>query len=256
MSTIQESAKKSTAILAELINNSNNIVFFGGAGVSTESNIPDFRSKDGLYSTVERYGYPPEQLLSHSFFRDNPELFFQYYKTSLIHVGAKPNAAHIALAELERCGKLKAVITQNVDGLHQAAGSRNVLELHGTNHRHYCIGCGESYNLEYIMYTDNCEIFVPKCLKCGDTVRPDIVLYEEQLDEDVMQASVKAIAAADCFIVGGTSLVVYPAAGLLRYFKGRDLVLINRDKTPYDGNANLVIRESIAEVLGVAVGVY
>ncbi|MCL2616660.1 MAG: NAD-dependent protein deacylase [Defluviitaleaceae bacterium] len=248
------SVEKSANALRDIINNSPNIVFFGGAGVSTESNIPDFRSENGLFTATQRYGYPPEQLLSRTFFDNNPELFFQYYKENLIHPDAKPNGAHLALAALEQQGKLRAVITQNVDGLHQAAGSHNVLELHGTNHAHYCVNCQNSYTLGYAQDTANCEIFVPKCSKCGATVRPGIVLYEEALDENVMQAAVEAISAADCVIVGGTSLMVYPAAGLLRYFKGRNLVLINRTQTPYDNQANLVIRDSIAEVLALAIG--
>ena len=246
---------ESAAKLSDILSGSSNIVFFGGAGVSTESGVPDFRSESGLYSTSQVYGYPPEQLLSLSFFNSKPELFFQYYKEKLIHTQAKPNNAHAALARLEREGPLKAVITQNVDGLHQEAGSQNVLELHGSSRRNTCIGCKEKYDLAYILDAENCEIFVPKCSKCGCTVRPDIVLYEETLDSRVMQASIDAISAADCLIVGGTSLAVYPAAGLLRYFKGRSLVLINKTQTPYDDSAGLIIRESIAQVLEAAVRV-
>ena len=249
MTSFGESVSK----LSEILDSSTNIVFFGGAGVSTESGVPDFRSESGLYSASQVYGYPPEQLLSRSFFDRKPELFFQYYKEKLIYADARPNKAHSALARLERKGALKAVITQNVDGLHQAAGSQNVLELHGSSHRNVCIGCGEKYDLNYILDAENCEIFVPKCKKCGGTVRPDIILYEEDLDSRVMQASVDAISAADCLIVGGTSLAVYPAAGLLRYFKGRSLTLINKTQTPYDGSAGLIIRESIAQVLDAAV---
>jgi len=247
------SIEESSRLLADILEGSANIVFFGGAGVSTESSIPDFRSETGLYSAAKIYGYPPEQLLSRSFFDLNPELFFQYYKENLVYPDAKPNKAHFALARLEREGKLKSVITQNVDGLHQAAGSKRVLELHGSAHLNYCVGCGEKYDLGYILDAQHCEIFVPKCQKCGDTVRPAIVLYEEALDDGVMQASMEALSRADCLIVGGTSLVVYPAVGLLRYFKGRSLVLINKTQTPYDGSAHLVIRESIADILDITV---
>ena len=246
--------RESAAKLSEVLDGSANIVFFGGAGVSTESGVPDFRSESGLYSTSQVYGYPPEQLLSRSFFENNPELFFQYYKENLVHTGAKPNKGHIALARLEQEGSLKAVITQNVDGLHQAAGSSNVLELHGSGSRNQCVACGEEYGLGYILDAENCHVFVPKCGKCGATVRPCIVLYEEALDERVMRAASEAVSVADCLIVGGTSLAVYPAAGLLRNFRGRSLVLINKTPTPYDTSANLVIRTAIAEVLDLAVG--
>ena len=246
------SLEDSAALLRGITELSGNIVFFGGAGVSTESGVPDFRSESGLYNAGRVYGYPPEQLLSRSFFESKPELFFQYYKENLVHPSAKPNKAHIALAALEREGRLKAVVTQNVDGLHQAAGSRNVLELHGSGLRNYCVGCGAEYSLDYILDAHNCEIFVPKCRECGGTVRPRIVLYEESLDDIVTRAASKAISAADCVIVGGTSLAVYPAAGLLRFFRGSSLVLINKTQTPYDTSANLVIRESIAQVMGRA----
>ena len=250
---ILPSFEESVRLLSETLAANANIVFFGGAGVSTESGIPDFRSDTGLLSAGKIYGYSPEQLLSRSFFDNKPELFFQYYKENLLHPRAMPNKAHMALARLEREGPLKAVITQNVDGLHQAAGSLNVLELHGSSQRNYCVDCGENYDLSYITNAENCEIFVPKCLKCGGTVRPDIVLYEEALDDQVMRASSEALSSADCLIVGGTSLAVYPAAGLLRYFKGRNLVLINKTQTPYDSSADIVIRESIAQVLDAAV---
>lgn len=232
--------------LKKIIKDSSNIVFFGGAGVSTESNIPDFRSESGLYKTKNNYSYPPEVMLSHSFFRNHPEDFFEFYRKKMIFKEAKPNAAHYALAELEKMGKLKAIITQNIDGLHQMAGSQNVLELHGSVHRNYCLSCGKHYGLDYIL---NTESSIPKCDSCGGIVRPDVVLYEEGLDNEVLDKSVRCIRAADVLIVGGTSLVVYPAAGLIRYFSGSKLVLINRDKTSYDKDADLVINDSIGKVL-------
>jgi len=235
--------------LRELINNSANTVFFGGAGVSTESGIPDFRSETGLYNARQVFGKEPEYLLSHDCFKNEPELFYRYYKENLIAKDAKPNAAHIALAELEKSDKLRAVVTQNIDGLHQAAGSKNVFELHGSNWRHYCVKCGKKYSLGYILEQPN----IPKC-ECDGTVRPDVVLYGEGLDEAVIDGAVNAIAAAELLIVGGTSLAVYPAAGLLRYFKGKSLVLINKSATPADGNASLVIRDSIGKVLEEARG--
>lgn len=229
-------------ILKETIENSSNIVFFGGAGVSTESGIPDFRSVDGLYN--QKYKYPPETMLSHSFFERYPEDFYKFYHDKLVIKDAKPNAAHIKLAELEKAGKLKAVITQNIDGLHQMAGSENVLELHGSVHRCYCAKCHKPYPEEYINDCDG----VPRC-DCGGIVRPDVVLYEEGLDGSVLRRSVEAIERADVLIIGGTSLVVYPAAGLIDYYRGNKLVLINRDATPQDNAAFLVIREKIGEVL-------
>lgn len=235
--------------LAEIIGISNNIVFFGGAGVSTESNIPDFRSETGIYSTKNKYGYEPEYLLSHSFFRDHQKEFFNYYRDNMLYPDAKPNKAHLALAKLEGMGKLKAVITQNIDGLHQLGGSKNVLEIHGSVHRNYCISCHESYPVEKITSSDS----VPTCDKCGGIVRPDVVLYEEGLDMDVMESAVEYIRMADVLIVGGTSLNVYPAAGLVEYFRGRELVLINKTSTGYDGRATLILRESIGEVLNRAV---
>ena len=239
--------------LAHLIRGSKSTVFFGGAGVSTESGIPDFRSESGLYAAKQVYGHPPERLLSHSFFIQNPEIFFRYYKEILVSRMAKPNAAHTVLAELERQGMLRAVVTQNVDGLHQAAGSKNVLELHGSSMRHYCMNCGARYTLEYVMDAANCkDEVIPVCEKCGGIVRPDVVLYEEGLDGDVINSSVGAIGSADLMIVGGTSLVVYPAAGLLRYFKGGALVLINKSETQADGDAGLVIREPIGAVMSEA----
>jgi len=239
--------------LADIIRKSNNIVFFGGAGVSTESGIPDFRSETGLYHAKQKYGIPPEELLSHSFFIRDPETFFDYYKNNLVYPDAEPNAAHRALARLEKMGKLKAVVTQNVDGLHQKAGSRVVYDLHGSGARNYCMECGTEYDLPYIMDASNCDGQIPKCRQCGGIVKPDVVLYEEALDDAVVEGAVMAIAAADMLIVGGTSLAVYPAAGLIRYFQGEDLVLINKSRTRYDADADLVIHDSIGEVLEKAV---
>ncbi len=235
--------------LREIIDNSKNIVFFGGAGVSTESNIPDFRSESGLYNAQRKYGRSPEEMLSHSFFVSHTDTFFDYYKNNLIYLEAEPNKAHRALAKLEKEGKLKAVITQNIDGLHQKAGSRNVFELHGSVLRNYCMDCGEFYDVEYIMDDSNCKGGIPKCKKCGGTVKPDVVLYEEALDEDCMMGAIRAIQQADTMIIGGTSLVVYPAAGLIRYFGGNKLVLINKQATPYDSQADLVINDSIGKVM-------
>lgn len=236
--------------LKEAVQKSDNIVFLGGAGVSTESGIPDFRSESGLYKAREEFGYSPEELLSHSFFVRSPDVFFQYYKENLIHSEARPNPAHKALAILEEMGKLRAVVTQNVDGLHQAAGSKNVLELHGSIWRNYCMDCGTRYGLEYMLSSPKA---VPRCKSCGGIVRPDVVLYEEALDNDVMSAAVAAISAADMMIVGGTSLVVYPAAGLLHYFDGHTLALINRDRTSFDSHADIVIHDAIGKVLPQAV---
>ena len=235
--------------LREIIDNSDNIVFFGGAGVSTESNIPDFRSESGLYNAQQKYGCSPEEMLSHSFFVRYTDTFFDYYKNNLIYRDAQPNKAHRALARLEEEGKLKAVITQNIDGLHQKAGSRNVFELHGSVLRNYCMDCGEFYDLDYIMDEANCDGGIPKCKKCGGTVKPDVVLYEEALDDDCMMGAIRAIQQADTLIIGGTSLVVYPAAGLIRYFGGNKLVLINKQATPYDSKADLVINDSIGKVM-------
>ena len=235
--------------LKEIIDNSENIVFFGGAGVSTESNIPDFRSESGLYNAQRKYGRSPEEMLSHSFFTGQTDTFFDYYKNNLIYRSAEPNKAHRALAKLEAEGKLKAVITQNIDGLHQKAGSRNVFELHGSVLRNYCMDCGEYYDLDYIMDESNCDGNIPHCKKCGGIVKPDVVLYEEALDEDCMMGAIRAIEHADTLIIGGTSLVVYPAAGLIRYFGGNKLVLINKQATPYDSKADLVINDSIGKVM-------
>ena len=232
--------------LRSWIGESDNIVFFGGAGVSTESGIPDFRSVDGLYS--QQYDYPPETIISHSFYRRNPKEFFRFYKSKMLFPDAKPNAAHLALARLEQMGKLRAVITQNIDGLHQAAGSKEVLELHGSVHRNYCSRCGKSYSLEDIMAMDG----VPYC-GCGGTIKPDVVLYEEGLDQGILQKAVSYIRHADILIIGGTSLTVYPAAGLIDYYQGNKLVLINKSVTPMDSRADLVISGKIGEVFSKAV---
>ena len=226
----------------EAIGECNYIVFFGGAGVSTESGIPDFRSVDGLYN--QKYKYPPEVMVSHSFYVRNTEEFFEFYKDKMIFQDAKPNQAHLKLAELEKQGKLKAVITQNIDGLHQAAGSEEVLELHGSIHRNYCENCGKKYNLQYVL--DNPG--VPKCDECGGIVRPDVVLYEEGLDSNTLNRTVDHIRKADMLIIGGTSLAVYPAAGLIDYFKGKYLVVINMAPTPRDKFADIVINRKIGEV--------
>ena len=222
---------------------SDNIVFFGGAGVSTESGIPDFRSTDGLYH--QKFEYPPETILSHTFFYQHTEYFYRFYREKMLPLEAEPNAAHRALAVLERAGKLRAIVTQNIDGLHQKAGSKNVYELHGSIWRNYCTKCGKSYSAEFIRDSGG----VPHCA-CGGLIKPDVVLYEEGLDEKTIKGAVRAIAEADVLIVGGTSLTVYPAAGLIRYYGGDRLVLINRDETPYDGYANLIFREPIGQVLG------
>lgn len=231
--------------LKEIIQNSNNIVFFGGAGVSTESNIPDFRSSTGLFNEKLNITFTPEQLVSHSFYIKYPEEFFKFYKDKLIYPEAKPNTGHLALAKLEEMGKLKAIVTQNIDGLHQAAGSKNVFELHGSVHRNYCTRCHTFYDAKFILESKG----VPTCTKCGGTVKPDVVLYEEGLDDDVIRGAVDAISKADTLIIGGTSLVVYPAAGLIRYFKGKHLILINKSSTPYDKEADIVINDSIGYVL-------
>lgn len=236
--------------LAKIIRESDNIVFFGGAGVSTESNIPDFRSDDGLYKSKNKYKYPPEVMLSHSFFMKHPKEFFQFYKEKMIFKNAKPNLAHISLAKLEGEGKLKAVITQNIDGLHQLAGSKEVLELHGSVYRNYCMDCGEFYDLQYVLDSKD---DIPICKKCGGIVKPDVVLYEEGLDMEILNKSVNYISTADTLIVGGSSLVVYPAAGLIDYFRGKNLVLINKQITAYDKRADLVINDNIGKVLNEAI---
>lgn len=237
-----------TDTLKKWIEESNYIVFFGGAGVSTESNIPDFRSTDGLYH--QEYDYPPETILSHSFYMRKPEEFYRFYRNKMLFPDAKPNRAHLALAKLEQEGKLKAVITQNIDGLHQAAGSREVLELHGSVLRNHCTGCGKFYGLDDILKMKG----VPKC-ECGGIIKPDVVLYEEGLDNEVIERAISHIRNADMLIIGGTSLVVYPAAGLIDYYHGNKLVLINKSATSRDSQADLIIGDSIGKVLGDAVGV-
>lgn len=229
--------------LKKWIDESNYIVFFGGAGVSTESNIPDFRSIDGLYN--QKYKYPPETILSHSFFVQKPEEFYDFYRDKMIYTEAKPNKAHYALAELEKQGKLKAVITQNIDGLHQAAGSKKVLELHGSVHRNYCQSCGKLFDAEYILKSSG----IPTCDECGGSIKPDVVLYEEGLDQQTLEDAVYYISHADMLIIGGTSLAVYPAAGLIDYYRGNKLVLINKSTTPLDNRADLLIQGSIGAVL-------
>ena len=230
--------------LQELIDQYDNIVFFGGAGVSTESNIPDFRSADGIYH--QSYKYSPEEVVSHSFYEKHPKAFFEFYREKMMVLDAKPNAAHLKLAELENAGKIKAVITQNIDGLHQAAGSQVVYELHGSTHRNYCMKCGAFCDTELVRRSSG----VPRCEKCGGMIKPDVVLYEESLNEKVLDGAIRSIAAADLLIVGGTSLAVYPAAGLLQYFEGDALVLINKGATPMDKNADLLIQQPIGQVLG------
>ena len=236
---MMENVKK----LKELVDGSRNIVFFGGAGVSTESGIPDFRSTDGLYH--QQWKYPPEVILSHTFYESNPEEFFRFYRAKLLAPDAKPNAAHYKLAQWEQEGKLKAVITQNIDGLHQAAGSKTVLELHGSVHRNYCERCGKFYDFDFMLRSEG----VPRCT-CGGTVKPDVVLYEEGLDQKTLNDAVRFISEADMLIIGGTSLAVYPAAGLIRYYRGSKLTLINKSPTPYDREADLVLNQPIGQVLG------
>ena len=235
--------------LSEIIKNSNNIVFFGGAGVSTESGIPDFRSANGLWSEKLKINLTPEQLVSHTMFIKYPEEFFKFYKEKLIYPNAKPNAAHIALAKLEKMGKLKAIVTQNIDGLHQLAGSKNVYELHGSVLRNYCMNCHAFYDEKFILESKG----IPTCTKCGGIVKPDVVLYEEGLDNDIINGAVRAISQADTLIIGGTSLVVYPAAGLIDYFRGKNLILINKSSTSADNKANLAIHDAIGKVLGEAI---
>lgn len=235
--------------LKEMVNQSENIVFFGGAGVSTESGIPDFRSQNGIYNAVTKYGYSPETILSHSFYMRNKEVFFDYFKNNLLFLDAKPNKAHITLAKLEDMGKLKAVITQNIDNLHQMAGSKNVIELHGTLLKNYCTKCKKTFDIQYVI-KDNGIIV---CDKCGGIVRPDVVLYEEGLDELVIDKAIRYISNADMLIIGGTSLEVYPAAGFINYYKGDKLVLINKSKTSMDARGDLVIHDSIGRVLGALI---
>lgn len=233
----------------KIYDNSDSIVFFGGAGVSTESGIPDFRSQDGLYS--QQWKYPPETIISRSFFDANPVEFYRFYREKLIIKNIEPNTAHFQLAKMEEKGKLKAVVTQNIDGLHQKAGSRNVFELHGSTLRNFCMDCGAEYGIDFIAESENSPDKLPRCTKCGGLVKPDVVLYEESLDQNVINGAVNAIKNADTLIIGGTSLVVYPAAGLIDYFRGKNIVLINKSATAGDARANLVIHESIGKVLGM-----
>ena len=235
--------------LTQILRDSNNIVFFGGAGCSCESGIPDFRSASGLWNEKLKINLTPEQLVSHTMFMKYPKEFFEFYRDKLIYPDAKPNAAHIALAKLEEMGKLKAVVTQNIDGLHQAAGSKVVYELHGSVLRNYCVKCHAFYDEKFILESKG----VPTCTKCGGNVKPDVVLYEEGLDNNVIRGAIAAISKADTLIIGGTSLVVYPAAGLINYFRGKNLVLINKSSTSADNKADLVIHEAIGKVLGETV---
>ena len=235
--------------LTQILRDSNNIVFFGGAGCSCESGIPDFRSASGLWNEKLKINLTPEQLVSHTMFMKYPKEFFEFYRDKLIYPDAKPNAAHIALAKLEEMGKLKAVVTQNIDGLHQAAGSKHVYELHGSVLRNYCVKCHAFYDEKFILESKG----VPTCTKCGGNVKPDVVLYEEGLDDNVIKGAIAAISKADTLIIGGTSLVVYPAAGLINYFRGKNLVLINKSSTSADNKADLVIHEAIGKVLGETV---
>ena len=235
--------------LTQILRDSNNIVFFGGAGCGCESGIPDFRSASGLWNEKLKINLTPEQLVSHTMFMKYPKEFFEFYRDKLIYPDAKPNAAHIALAKLEEMGKLKAVVTQNIDGLHQAAGSKHVYELHGSVLRNYCVKCHAFYDEKFILESKG----VPTCTKCGGNVKPDVVLYEEGLDDNVIRGAIAAISKADTLIIGGTSLVVYPAAGLINYFRGKNLVLINKSSTSADNKADLVIHEAIGKVLGETV---
>ena len=234
--------------LAEIIRDSRRIVFFGGAGMSTESGIPDFRSSEGLYSKTLHKHFSPEEMVSHSFFAQHTEEFYDFYRKHLLYPQARPNAGHEALAELERQGRLRAIVTQNIDGLHQQAGSKKVIELHGSVKRNYCMDCHGSYDMEYIMNNKP----VPRCHRCGGLVKPDVVLYEEPLDNSLLEHAVEEISQADTLIIGGTSLVVYPAAGLVKYFRGNKLVLINKSETKADEWADLVIHDSIGKVLKAA----
>lgn len=241
MGRVIEDAKQAAAELSAAVDQAKSMVFFGGAGVSTASGIPDFRSEDGLYH--QHFRYPPEEMLSHDFYVTHTEEFFDFYRTRMIALDAKPNQAHLKLAELEREGKLAAVVTQNIDGLHQAAGSKNVLELHGSVHRNVCQRCGRAYSAEWVMQTEG----APRCPECGGAIKPDVVLYGESLDERVLLASVEAISKADLLVIGGTSLVVYPAAGLVNYFNGSKLVIVNMQPTPQDASADLVCACDIAK---------
>lgn len=242
---LNDDFKDQLDILKDMLNKSSRVVFFGGAGVSTESGIPDFRSENGHFEAIRRFGYPPETLLDASFFKKNPDVFFEYYRSALLVTDVQPNAAHYTLARLEREGKLKAVITQNIDGLHTLAGSRNVVELHGSIYRNHCEKCSKSFDAEYMQRT--CH--VPRC-DCGGVIKPDVVLYGETLNSDDIHRAISAISDADMLIVGGTSLSVYPAAGFIEYYRGDRLVLINKAATAYDGYANLVMHTPIGETLG------
>lgn len=235
--------------LSDIFKNSDNIVFFGGAGMSTESGIPDFRSENGLYTTGNGSQYPPEVMLSHSFYVSHTDEFYKFYKEKMIFRDAKPNSGHTALAALEEAGRLKAVITQNIDGLHQLAGSKKVFELHGSVYRNYCTKCRTFFDLDYVLNSKG----VPYCTKCQGLIKPEVILYEESLDDEVVSGAVNAIRKADVLVIGGTSLVVYPAAGLINYFRGNKLVLINKGPTPFDSKADLIIHESIGKVLDTAV---
>ncbi|MEH2944414.1 NAD-dependent protein deacylase [Lachnospiraceae bacterium KK002] len=239
-----QNREEKTAKFLDMVKQSDNIVFFGGAGVSTESGIPDFRSVDGLYN--QQYDYPPETILSHTFYRKNPEEFYRFYRNKMLCLDAEPNMAHKKLAELEAAGKVKAVITQNIDGLHQLAGSKKVLELHGSVHRNYCESCRHLYDASYMLNSEG----VPHCEECGGEIKPDVVLYEEGLDNQIIQEAVYYISQADMLIIGGTSLAVYPAAGLVDYYRGNKLVLVNKTSTPRDSMADLVLQESIGELFG------
>lgn len=235
----------SVAVFKQMLQESHGIVFFGGAGVSTESGLADFRSEEGIYNTIKHYGHPPETILSRSFFLDYTDVFYRFYKEFMIAKTVQPNKAHLALARLEKQQKLSAVITQNIDNLHQEAGSQRVLELHGSIMRNFCMKCGQHYGLEFISQAQD----VPRCTHCGGLVKPDVVLYEEQLDNRILNESIDALANADMLIVGGTSLNVYPAAGLINYFRGRHFVLINHSPTAYDHKAHLVLRDKIGEIM-------
>ena len=241
MSSYIHDGREAASALAAAVDEAQNVVFFGGAGVSTASGIPDFRSPTGLYS--QKFRYPPETMLSHTFYETHREEFFDFYRTRMIALDAKPNQAHIKLAELERDGKVSAVVTQNIDGLHQMAGSKRVFELHGSVHRNICRRCGRTYGAEWVLGTKG----VPRCEECGGEIKPDVVLYEEGLDEQVIEGAVRAIASCDLLIIGGTSLVVYPAAGLVRYFRGNKLIICNLQPTPQDSMADLVLATDIAE---------
>ena len=232
------------ATFLQMVKESDNIVFFGGAGVSTESGIPDFRSVDGLYN--QKYDYPPETILSHSFYLSHTEEFYRFYRDKMLCLTAQPNTTHKKLAELEKAGKLKAIVTQNIDGLHQAAGSKNVLELHGSVHRNYCRKCGKQFDAEYILNSKD----IPLCDACGGQIKPDVVLYEEGLNQQTLEDAVYYISHADMLIIGGTSLAVYPAAGLIDYYQGKKLVLINKSTTPMDARADLLIQAGLGEVFG------